>query len=507
MSEVPEVNVEIFIDGQSYNDYVVFSQTSFECVAFAQAGRATITLRDPEKSLDPPISKEVWLYIEGKRVYGGYIMSRRCENFFPAGDGLDSTVSRKWVLEAVDYNVLLDKFVVWNKEFPKKPCKTFKPLTTDKQIIDYYTEKYSNISDSGFDHHSMVQVVGTPIPAGKATDYALSKGYTGAGYIVGPGATYRAMLEEVSKNLVALSDTGDDAMAIGWDDAVVYYVDAFKRLVWRTPESNGAPFAITDGGGGVGAREVSITHDISQLKNDVFVWGLERAPLKFKRTFSPGSVGKYGRWQYAEHLTNSFEQKVVNAHARALANMYLNPTRTAKFTIFTPGLEPGMLVQIEMSAMGVSELMPLRSMSISFVTPTTVRFDCECLIETNTPWRYWMSLKRAERKGMEQPTFRSAALPSDDDERVRVMAIPGQYFNEVAPLRITDNRYRTAHPFIKGSARVFVDGLALQYGVEYWDHHFDDGFIDLLDSVDDRNRVQVTYHSTGPRKESLSDDV
>jgi hypothetical protein len=465
----PEVDVSFNIAGVDASD-IVFAETSIEAQAFARPGSATIVVRG---SASAELGSEVTVEVGGERIFGGILLTKEYGNFMPAGSTISD--STKTTLHAADFNILLDKGVCYNKDKPKEIMKTYEPGTTDIQIIsDYWTNYLETDIALG-----TMQSCGTPIPAGAATEVAIANGYSGNGYIVGPGATIRALLEEISSN-ISSGDGSDEGAAIGYSIAVTWYVDAYKQLYWGHMESNSAPFAI-DLSSGI-ARDITVTHDISQLKNDVLCWALERAPLKFKRTWSEGSVAQYGRFQYAEHLSNSFSQAVVTARAKSVANMNLNPTRSARFTTFTPGLVPGQVVSV------LGENMPIRSVNVTFPTPKTAKFDVECILETNAPWRYWMSLARASRKGMEQPTFSSADISElTAEERLTFVALPGWHLVESLKAgldedggggsEVTDpdtggalaGTYRTLVPFIKGSLVLVINGMTLRYYADYTD--------------------------------------
>jgi len=490
----PEMDISIQIAGVPLarsggeGPGIVFAETTIECQAFARPGQATIVVHDPGNELDVELGSEVVVEVGGERVFGGILMTKDFSNFLPAGSPQGN--STRVTFYAVDFNILLDKSICWNRAHPREPLKTYEPGTTDVAIIEDFFENYITTTIE----QGHMQTVGTPIPKGDPTEYAQAMGYTGNGYIVGPGATMRAMLEEIANN-IAKGDGSDLGSAIGYSDAVTWYVDSYRKLYWGPMESNMAPFSI-DLTSGI-AREISVTHDISQLKNDVLCWALERAPLKFKRIWSEGSVGKYGRFQFAEHLSNSFSQEVVTAHARAVANQNLNPTRSARFTTFTPGLYPGMIVNI------LGEDMPLRSMRISFPNPTTARFDCEAIIETNAPWRYWMSMARAERKGMEQPTFSSVDISAMTlEERAEFVPVAGLHMIETAPEMLSDSQYRTFAPFIRGSLEMRVKGFTLRYNKDFTDFNSWDGEIVVLEPLGNVQDIEVRYKALGPRTSS-----
>lgn len=494
MANHPKVTIRIDIGGQNYTNYVLYAESSFEYNAFAQPGQATIVLRDPDRVLDPPLGKEVVLRINNRRVWGGYLIRREMSNFFPAGDGRgEDTHTRRWVLECVDYNIILDRLYAYNRADPTKMLRIFPVGTTDLTVIRYYMNNYFDVRETGLDWYTKTQSVGTPIPRSEtATQLQQQTGFSGGGYFIGPGGTLRSLMEEVANNVSDSSQTGN----IGFSAAAIYYINAAKQLYYGPPETFLAPFTVTDEGeapGMVPCREFSVTTDITQIKNDVLVWALQRAPLVFRHNSYTASINQYGRWQHAEHVSDTYKYEVIHARSVALLNQYGNPSVLARFTVFTPGLEAGQIVNIRHSEFGTERSLPIRSVKLTFPTPYHARYDVEASIETNAPWRYWMALRRASRKGLQQPAFKSGEIdPLSPEDPI---ALPGMYFCETLTHE-SGLRYQTTFPFIKGSMQLFNNGLIMRFGLDYTTDDCDYGYVDVQDNITP-GELYACYYASG----------
>ena len=84
-------------------------------------------------------------------------------------------------------------------------------------------------------------------------------------------------------------------------------------------------------------------------------------------TGAPGSVERYGRFQFGEARQDILEQWAVNRRARAIMDRYSQPVVRGEATIFDPGYQAGMVVEVVSVAHGLAADLVIRQMGIDFV--------------------------------------------------------------------------------------------------------------------------------------------
>lgn len=240
---------DIPINWVDYTSKVLISECSFTQSARVGAGSFTVGL----KGAFPEIKggEEIRVEIDGFRVFGGYVTQIEQTYFF-------STVpTPKTVLHGTDYNALFDRLTVYNL---RSVLATYnlkgthyggyvQPIyyakgTSDQEIILDVIERHMLIDlPADLDYSTWVDAVDTPAPA---TGWMLPES----------GSPWRAMMQSITTVTNGL-----------------FYIDPSKALHYHDRSRVTAPFAITDGAGGVSCKGLEITFDISEMKNDVTVWG------------------------------------------------------------------------------------------------------------------------------------------------------------------------------------------------------------------------------------------
>ena len=523
-----KVDISINVDGLgSVKDIALFEECFFETHAFAMPGSFQIVLRPRiGESIKPDdlLGKKVKVRVNGEPQFVGYVMTVETTNFFPAGDGMGGVT--KLILSGTDLNILFDKTfcVPWYWETGQIAANEDLPYfdagTMDQAIIIFYLDSYFQ----GFATHGVgygtdtIEEVATPLgdPGAEYTDTA-GADVTGdgkaladaqspldmgtqvdptdgsgdealvyldqpAGGVVGSlGCSLRAFFEEISSELYSKLPGGGDAFDKGYHQAVVWYVGHDEKLHYRRMETYNAPFSIGEEdieNDVVGVREYEITHDVSNIRTEVIVYGALQTPVKFFKKVGD-NVDKYGRWQAAEVKYDAANIGAVIAHGESMLRQGGNPTRTAKFALYKAGLEAGMCVKIGLTGWEADrEWIPIRSVRLSFPTPWHVRYDVEASIETTGPWRYWYALSREPRKGISQPPYTNVLDESEimtaDRKVVRLgthvnggrfylRQAEGQSLAEALKAGFFQTRFAYKHL----SINVYLDGKHLSSGVDY----------------------------------------
>lgn len=348
--------------------------------------------------------EEVRVSVDDFRVFGGFVLEIEYAYAFEDDYSVPLTI-----LHGVDYNVVLDRRLVYNAEWDEqqggdgeyKPWKPFAKGTSDREIITTIARRFSDVS--GFDFITGVDEIETPAPV---------KGWT-----MEPGSTWRTVLAEICRITEG-----------------VFWISPYKRLEYHDRGDASAPYPITDGNGGISCRGLSISSSMSVVTNDVFAWGTEAymdtgdsdiifsrqtadadweadwwatkidrvdtrlanlretpysdrtkkqqttiAALKKSSAVyeaklaaaqahpSDGSVERIGRWQYAEFRQDIYHQNYLDRRAAAIMQRYAQPVVKARATVFDPGFQAGQVAQVVSTRFGVVEDIAIREMTIDFV--------------------------------------------------------------------------------------------------------------------------------------------
>lgn len=496
--------ISLTVGGYELWEYALYAETTFDMSAASQQGTCSISLKDPNKELGFRGGEEIVLRIDGQDVWRGFLMNVVMGNFFPAGDAPNHK-TRKWILRGVDYNILFDKIVMYNKRdpsqplgptgrIPKYPSRYGWPQhTPDRDYLLWEIENDSDlglIADGQIDFKSQITQVGTINPDGDGSP-------------VNAGANLRALFEDVA-GIVKASQPG----------SVIFYFDQNRRLIYKDRDNISAPFSVSDNPAAeVSCRDLVITTDISRIKNDVLVFstelGYDAATLKnpkpvFKWVHNSltDSVNKYGRWQWSE-TTNHWTTGWLRARSNKLLTQEGTPAVRAEFTIFRPGLYPGQIMTLSSDEFGFSQPVPIRSISISFDSTNFARFRVLASFDTQDPWGLLLALKRPAQRGMTETSFITYDLTRLGN--APIPKVPEYAYITEKPRAIGSRKYECAYGYIRNSIQAWVGGRALIPGgtsglTAFGSGTFqeldpNDGIIQLYDDPAG-DQVVVTYHAS-----------
>jgi hypothetical protein len=381
------VEVTILIDDMDVSPIVVWNQTSFQTVAGAQPGMCQITLREPKdaweaKCLVTETGANIKLYLNGDLTWQGYLFTVEWGYVFEADPG-----DRQWKLSGVDLNILFDKLILWNHSHPTRSLDgagTYKRVKTEGGYVvtvprHTYDREYikAMIKDTDLGlvqpqiKTSLVSQVGQINPDGNFTPPT-------------PGLTFRAFMQDVSAN-VQRSTPG----------STIWYIDPAGYLIYKEQDTDIAPHSVsdTDPGTSIMVRNLSLTKDISRIKNDVLIFTGNLNPdpastqshILYRHSINQSSVNAYGRFQYSEVLGTSWLQGSVNARASKILTQEGIPAGRAEFTTFHSGFFPGQIVNIFSDAHGIAENYPIRAITMSFLTQHIVEYRIQCSFDTQDP--------------------------------------------------------------------------------------------------------------------------
>jgi len=298
-------------DGATQTDItgnVIYADAYFEMQAAAVPGSFHITVKDPDQTLWFVSGGVIDLTVGGTRMFGGYISVRTMDFFFSADRTDVPVMTRRWSLDGVDFNGILDKRVLrYLTKMTEAPPDVAVANASDAHILSLF-DQYFDLGFTGgntIDATSMVTHVNN---------------FTVKWKWPTPGSTMRQVLDAL-----VIETT------IHGQVACIYWLDAYAQINWLALQDTMAPWGFSDipSTGGpitfIGWRDGSASEDGSSVINDVFIWG--GSPLGSNGTVrvahkdNTDSIDAHGLWQMAEAHPGEEgykSQGEVDARANAL---------------------------------------------------------------------------------------------------------------------------------------------------------------------------------------------
>lgn len=482
MSFIPEdVTVNYIDPSGSTTDItrsVTYADAYFELQAAAVPGSFHITCRDPDQTLSFVSGGRIELTVGTVKLFGGFLTQVTRDFFFSALDTSTPVTGRRWSLDGVDYNYLLDKRVLrqttdYTHSIPNIPVGA---NGNDAHVISLFSTYF----DLGFSGGGTLDVT-TRVTHVNDFD-TLYKWPT-------QGETMRAVLDSIVIDTTRIGQL-----------ACIYWIDADAMLNWLALQTTQAPWGfsdIPDGVDFIGWRDGKVTDDGSSVINEVFVWG--GSPIGTNGTVVLGhksnstSITDHGRWQLAEAHPgeDGFKsQGQVDARANALisgstsgtspvtgAQGLVNPDRQYVLTWFSHDvplsggirqqLIPGQVVQLNLWSFsedsGVTPYVinvPLRQVRIIFPTlpsdnpggdPLTfVQFEGTFGLQMSDPVWWWQFLRQL--RPAPQPT------PVIGTDSTSTTFPYGSYYTDFAQETADSSRtlFTILPPYIPGTLQVYT---------------------------------------------------
>ena len=366
--------VVIKLDGVDITADVVFAQpTNFRSLADGQPGTAVVLIDDEQQAYIPDdirAGMTLELFIDGQREWDGWAFKVRRAWPLPVDDTSQPvTVPRFWIIEGYDRNILFQKRFMYRIDDPaNNEGFTIWPTdTSDKQAIDFALNNYVDLSGDDLDIESGIEQVASPGPFEEFT----------LGYVSAP-----------------LGVLFDDAAKI---TGAVFYIDPDRVLRYIDDRTVTAPFVLSDAptAGQVGYREAEAAKDYTDAGNEALIWGagLGSADPVFAKYTDTDRVALHGLWQYGELYVGAWQQQTVNRRARTYVEGspshrrgHNEPVPVVTCSLFTPGIRVGHVVDFRMTTYDYQEALPVRSSTITFLSPTEPRWDFELTLRVDTPF-------------------------------------------------------------------------------------------------------------------------
>jgi hypothetical protein len=475
----PTSSIRITYDGVDIQDFVLFNSCSFECQANAVPGTGHIVVKDQDQDKSFAVGKEVQLFIDDILMWGGIVMRVGRQLAFPVDDTTDisSVKTRQWVLECSDYNIWFDKRVVRNPDDYLSAIIT-EGVHKDGYMIRTLMPDYIDVPPD-LDVTTHVMDIADFGERDNDGDFQIRYAW------VTQGTPWRKQMDEFAAR-----------------SAATYYISADKSLWFINLEDTTVPWVFCDyapGGnwnGRVPTREVHAQEDGSLIVNDALVWGGLEADeaIYFSRYEDEVAENDVGRWQYAEsNFQQGDTQDTVELRARYIVE---GPPGTSgsvvsglryplwRFTLTwfahdiprvagePQHIKPGNIVNIMLYTMGdgvakpLIQMLPLRNMTVTFpqmkgANEVWVKFTGEFGISYSDSRYLWAYLINRGKLSTQQ------VLGSVDNASV------GSKFGDFARLNPNEQpdgertEFTFPFPLLRGSERVYVNGLYWREGHEY----------------------------------------
>lgn len=480
--------IVIRCDGTDITRHVLVSGTYFELLAGAAPGSFQMTIKDTAQVHSFTTGKIVTVELDGKILWGGFVMGVAYRFFFPAVDTSvpAAVTTRQFVLRGVDYNILFDRRVLRNTSDYLHHLPNFDAGRYDGDLIR--SELTDNVSGGPW----------LDLPADlNAYDYVDDvvppfdpelEGVTGEGAWLQQGSTWRAQMDDFAQF------SGAVYYILPIDDNP--YTMALHYHSLETVTSDWGFSDVPNGTTRIGMRELDASEDGEPITNDALVWGGSEwsgdGETVFAREQNEDSIDDHNRWQIAEiHFgERGFKtQRGVNARANVIVNgapgsVGGDPNRGLRFPQWdvklvwwskdVPGadhLVPGDIVPIDLTIHDKNLLLPLRSLRMTFPTLDPngnphVRFEGRFSLQPSDPKTLWTYLRRLRRQRERQGAVIATASSSST-----TYAYGAIYGGQPLPAPDGVETVFTLDPatfaYIASTTEVYLNGLLQIPGTDY----------------------------------------
>lgn len=348
---------------------VVWNETEFTQQAKTAPGTFRCTLRGNFTQYDG--GEDIYLEIDGYRQFGGLVTMVEYDYWYA-----DKALA-KTVLLGTDYNIYLDRIIVWNK--PDNPAgsgmfvpfRGFRSELSDRSIIRYVC---ANLIDAptGFDGITYVGLIDSNLMDGDK-------------YFIKEGMTLREFMSEVSQVTNGL-----------------WWMDQFLSLHYVSRSDITAPASITDGPSGVSCRNLEWTSDTSSMANDAFVWGTLATTVAGKvvvsHNYDAEAIAKYGLRQYSEVRADLHDTDHIQKRASSIRFRRGIVIETASLDIFEAGFAAGQVVQLNITSYGRTKEFIIRAVRTKFLTMSSADgttyyglpiYHLDLGLDPEDPWNFY----------------------------------------------------------------------------------------------------------------------
>jgi hypothetical protein len=351
------VTTVIKVDGVEITENVDIRKSTWQMNAGVNPGTARVYVLDQAHTAEFAIGTEVTLDINGLRVWGGYLMGIRRSYAFDVDETSTPTETPRYlILECSDYNLLFQKRFIYNKAAPEEPMPIYQAGVTDKSVVLDIVNNYTDFSGDGIQTAGVLHV-GTPV-------------------------------EDMATDIGEPPDNFGSAMRyIAQMPGAIFYFDTYKNLNYADVDIPNAPFALSDEPNNTtsfGYGRLELLEDGTSLGNDAMVWGAAIGinKMAFQRYEDDDSIDEHGRWQWADFRKDLYKSASVLKRATTYVDGSVQNNRGHKDDAISircrtrqPGLRAGMKVNFTNGVHGYSDVIPIRSMRITFANPNEAIYD------------------------------------------------------------------------------------------------------------------------------------
>lgn len=392
-----KARVAILVDQVDVTQYVVWSECEFVQSARVSPGKFTLTLQGRHTYVG---GEEVLVLIDDFRQFGGIAQEPENATTFPDLATEDDVLTIKTVISGSDFGILFDRITVWNAEKygdqvndehggEYTPIPEFPKDSWDQDLILAYWSRFIDVP-----WKKLVDVhVGAPdLPGdqGRVADGVdrLAVVNPETPFVWESGHSMRDFMQGIIRQ----------TNGIFWMDP--YYVLQYHRRSNAT-----APYAITEGAGGISCRNLQISRSIASMINDNIVLGTLAQTVEGKIIYSrhkdEANVGQYGLWQYMEVHSDLHLQTHVNLRGKSIQERSDLVMLTARCEIFEKGFQAGQVATVTSAEYGFSQNLVIREQRLTFVLDQGTadgvyyawpKFELELGLQPEDPWAFYDAL-------------------------------------------------------------------------------------------------------------------
>jgi hypothetical protein len=358
------------LGGSDFWSKVIIADATFTSQVNGTPGTCHFRIRDDDNDVDLVIGDELTLVLNGENVWRGFITNVTRGFAFDAEDR-SVPAPRILIVDGVDLNILFRKRVVFNQADPRRDGPLYSSDNTDDTVVldDLFTE-WLDLSSDDLNTTTLIENVGTV-----NTDHPTSP--------IKPSDVWADTMRRID----ALTNA-------------IFYIDPDRNVVHTDVDTPNAALGLSDqpGVGEVGYRDMEILHDGTQLINDALVWGtgIGSDQLVIARDEDATSIAAHGVWQYGELNSSFYKQSSVNQRAASLVDGSPQSKRGAKndkisvsCTVYADGFRPAQKVDFTSNVFGFNDVIPIRRIDYSFVSPTQLRYRLYLSHEIDLPWSFF----------------------------------------------------------------------------------------------------------------------
>lgn len=386
--------IVIKYNGTDITEDVVLRDAEFRSRTDASIGDAIFRVLDRKGGFYTKdyfkAGNEVTLDVDGVRVWGGYVYTVSYD--YPGvAWKIEPATPRFFSIKCVDYNILFHRRVLWNKARPEYQMKQYTASggpDSDKAIIRDMVNLYLDLSGDGFQ-------------SGGSDAIDLSN-------VIELGDIF--WLANCSTTWQAASPGmkwGDGMRHIAsWSGAVFYIGPANPSQTHKGPtlyyhdvNTKTGPYELNDrpasDPGSAGVQSFEYIEDITQMATEALVWGagMGSDEMVFWRETADAAVAEYGTWQWGDFVTTMWLLECIQHRAKTYVHGsrqnkrgHKQPKKSWKATIFTPDFQVGDVVDMHSYVFDIQDNVPIREITITFIGPTTPRFDLLLSHEMDTAY-------------------------------------------------------------------------------------------------------------------------